>query len=168
MVTNKELLPISEIIKRALERGVDFGSGNPENRIRYYIKFGLLPHAKRKSFNDAAPTAAFKLEVVDRIVQIEKLRKRGKSVTEQKQLLALRSANKVYNQPTRHQPQTEIQVRPQNNNLLKFSLSASALVTILLLTSLLANFIVPNQKNSQVLGVQTKDENILVKVVKAI
>src|SRR3990167_282619 len=37
------------IIKIAKSQGVDFGSGNAQERIRYFIKLGLLPLAVRKS-----------------------------------------------------------------------------------------------------------------------
>jgi hypothetical protein len=48
---NKEnhLLPIAEIIRRAKELGFNFGFGDPYNRIRYYIKIGLLPNMVRRS-----------------------------------------------------------------------------------------------------------------------
>src|SRR3990167_3584810 len=41
------LITTKKIIELARAQGVDFGSGNPEERIRYYIKLGLLPHAVR-------------------------------------------------------------------------------------------------------------------------
>src|SRR3989344_4401576 len=43
------LLPTSEIIDIAKKSGVDFGPGNPNERIRYFIKLGILPHTVRKS-----------------------------------------------------------------------------------------------------------------------
>ena len=43
-----KFLTATEIIKQAQKRGFDFGSGNPVNRLRYYIKLGLLPHMERK------------------------------------------------------------------------------------------------------------------------
>src|SRR3990167_10958950 len=43
------LLPLEKIIALAKKNGVSFGRGNPQERIRYFIKIGLLPHALRKS-----------------------------------------------------------------------------------------------------------------------
>ncbi len=42
------LFPTSEIITRARQGGADFGPGNPTERIRYFIKLGLLPYAVKK------------------------------------------------------------------------------------------------------------------------
>jgi len=47
---NEKLISIDEVIERAKKLGVDFGKGDPRNRLRYYVKIGLLPHAKRKVF----------------------------------------------------------------------------------------------------------------------
>ena len=43
------LLPLEKIISLAKRNGVKFGSGNAKERIRYFIKLGILPHAARKS-----------------------------------------------------------------------------------------------------------------------
>ncbi len=43
-----ELLPISQLIGLAKEQNLYLGKGNPENRIRYFIKTGLLPHMQRR------------------------------------------------------------------------------------------------------------------------
>ena len=48
LLTPETLIPTKKIIELAQRLGVDFGAGNPEERIRYYIKLGLLPHAVRK------------------------------------------------------------------------------------------------------------------------
>src|SRR3989344_812109 len=42
------LLPTQQIIKLAQGAGVDFGTGDPAERIRYFIKLGILPHMVRK------------------------------------------------------------------------------------------------------------------------
>lgn len=43
------ILPTSTIIELARQQGVDFGPGNPQERIRYLIKLELLPHQIRKT-----------------------------------------------------------------------------------------------------------------------
>ena len=42
------LLPLEKIISLAKKNGVLFGSGSAKERIRYFIKLGILPHAVRK------------------------------------------------------------------------------------------------------------------------
>ena len=44
----EKLLSTEKIINLARIWGVDFGPGNPNERIRYFIKLGLLPHQTRK------------------------------------------------------------------------------------------------------------------------
>lgn len=46
---NDNLIPFDEVVSRAKHAGVDFGKGNPFNRLRYYTKIGLLPHAKKEN-----------------------------------------------------------------------------------------------------------------------
>src|SRR3989304_3584394 len=43
------LLSTKKIIELAKEAGVDFGPGDAAERIRYFIKLGILPHAVRKT-----------------------------------------------------------------------------------------------------------------------
>src|SRR3989344_9635628 len=43
------LLPVEKIIALAKKNGVNMGRGNVKERIRYFIKLGILPHAVRKS-----------------------------------------------------------------------------------------------------------------------
>ena len=59
--------------------GVEFGKGYPYNRLRYYTKIGLLPHAKRKSFG-GPPEGAYPLWVVDKLVEIDAEIKEGRSI----------------------------------------------------------------------------------------
>ena len=74
------LISFDEVITRADRRGVNFGKGNPSNRLRYFTKIGLLPHAKRKSFNGGSPSGAYPEWVIDRLVEIERELSKGKSV----------------------------------------------------------------------------------------
>ena len=70
-------LPIPEIIKRARERGFIFGFGDPYNRIRYYIKIGLLPNMVRRSANGGPTEGHLPESVIDRLIEIQKLRHDG-------------------------------------------------------------------------------------------
>ncbi|HEY4694426.1 MAG TPA: hypothetical protein VIH52_00475, partial [Candidatus Nanoarchaeia archaeon] len=81
---NKEavqnLISFDEVINLARLKGVDFGKGDPYNRLRYYIKIGLLPKAVRKSFNGLPPTGALPIETVDKLVEIDNQIKNGESI----------------------------------------------------------------------------------------
>ena len=83
----EKLISIDDLITKAKAFGVDFGKGDPKNRLRYYVKIGLLPHAKRKSFNDLPPTGAFPIEVLSTLISIDRKIKEGKSILEIKREL---------------------------------------------------------------------------------
>ena len=74
------LIPFDEVITRAKRLGVNFGKGNPLNRLRYYTKIGLLPHAKRRSFGGRSSVGAYPESVVYTLAQIGDQLKAGKSI----------------------------------------------------------------------------------------
>jgi hypothetical protein len=76
----EKFIKIDEAIERARFLGVDFGKGNPRNRLRYYAKLGLLPPAKRKIFEGKLPTGAYPESVIDILVDIERELKKGKTL----------------------------------------------------------------------------------------
>ena len=81
MLEEKEILiSIDELISRAKKLGVDFGNGNPRHRLRYYTKIGLIPHAKRKCFNNNLPQGAYPETVLNLLIEIDKKIKEGKSI----------------------------------------------------------------------------------------
>ena len=77
---DENLISIDEVIIRAQKLGVDFGNGDPRNRLRYYTKIGLLPYAQRKSFNNNLPQGAYPADVVELVVEIDRQLKNGKSI----------------------------------------------------------------------------------------
>lgn len=79
---NEKLISIDELIARAKNLGVNFGKGNPKNRLRYFVKIGLFPHAKRKSFNGLPPNGAYPESAIEILITIDKKLKEGKSVQE--------------------------------------------------------------------------------------
>jgi len=82
---NKEkLISIEEFIARAKRFGIDLGNGDPKNRLRYYVKIGLLPHAQRKSFNGLPPNGAYPEKVLDTLFEIDRQLKQGKTIQELK------------------------------------------------------------------------------------
>ncbi len=76
----ENLIPFDEVVARAKRAGVNFGKGSPFNRLRYYTKIGLLPHAKRKSFAGGSPIGAYPESVVEALVEIDEKLKGGFSV----------------------------------------------------------------------------------------
>jgi len=87
MSDKEKFISIEELIKRAKFFGVDFGKGNPKNRLRYYTKIGLIPHAFRKSFNGKPPVGAYPEWVLKRLIEIDKQLKSGKKIQEIKREL---------------------------------------------------------------------------------
>jgi len=83
----EKFISIDELIERAKFFGVDFGKGDPRNRLRYYTKIGLLPHAVRKSFNGKPPTGAYPESVLKILVEIDKKLKEGKKIQQIKREL---------------------------------------------------------------------------------
>ena len=79
---NENLISIKDLITKAKRFGVDFGNGDPKNRLRYYVKVGLLPHAQRKSFNGLPPDGAYPKNVLGVLLEIDKKLKAGKSIRE--------------------------------------------------------------------------------------
>jgi DNA-binding transcriptional MerR regulator len=84
---NEKLISIDEVIQRAKRLGVDFGKGNPRNRLRYYVKIGLLPHARRKVFKNNLPEGAYPEEIVWKLFEIDRMIKAGKGILQIKREL---------------------------------------------------------------------------------
>ena len=98
----QQLIPTERVVEIAKRLGVSFGKGDPIERIRYYIKLGILPHQVRKSvigngsseisknqnhqnpderstINDqpATPIGHFPYWVVKRLLVVDRLNKSG-------------------------------------------------------------------------------------------
>lgn len=68
----EELITTEELIERAKESGVNFGHGEPYNRLRYYTKMGWIPHMIRKGKDVKGHYPEW---VINRLKTIETLRK---------------------------------------------------------------------------------------------
>src|SRR3989344_4683732 len=83
------LLSTEKIIELAKEAGVDFGPGDAAERIRYFIKLGILPHAVRKTPDPTLSTTHYPLPTtpvghlpawtIKRLIQADKVYKKGAS-----------------------------------------------------------------------------------------
>lgn len=74
----EDLIAIDKLIETAAKKGVDFGKGDPYNRLRYYTKIGLLPHMQRKVI-DSQVVGHYPAYALDMLLEIEKLKKLGMS-----------------------------------------------------------------------------------------
>lgn len=86
----ENLISIEELIKRARSLGVDFGKGDPKNRLRYYAKIGIFPHALRKKINGKPSQGVYPEGALDILLEIDKQLKQGKSVQAIKKEQALK------------------------------------------------------------------------------
>ena len=77
----ESLISVEKIIEEAKAKGIDFGKGDPYNRLRYYTKIGWLPHMKRKKNDEetSITTGHYPKWALNRLIQIETLKKKGLS-----------------------------------------------------------------------------------------
>jgi hypothetical protein len=61
----------------AKKEGVDFGKGDPYNRLRYYTKIGWLPHMTRKKTRSGDVVGHYPKWVLNRLIMIDKLKEQG-------------------------------------------------------------------------------------------
>lgn len=102
-------ISIDELIARAKNLGIDFGRGDPKNRLRYFVKIGLFPHAQRKSYNGLPSQGVYPVSALKTLLEIDKKLKEGKSVLQIKRELgkeSKESENFVFseNLPDRNPP----------------------------------------------------------------
>ena len=71
------LIEVDKLIRMAKKEGVAFGKGDPYNRLRYYTKIGWLPHMERKMSKSGEVVGHYPEWVLNRLVQIDKLKKQG-------------------------------------------------------------------------------------------
>jgi DNA-binding transcriptional MerR regulator len=75
----EELISIEHLIEEAKTKGIDFGKGDPYNRLRYYTKIGWLPHMVRKKDENGNTRGHYYHSAIDRLVTIETLKAKGLS-----------------------------------------------------------------------------------------
>jgi len=73
------LIAAEELIKKAKEKGIDFGKGDPYNRLRYYTKIGWLPHMTRQKDERGNVKGHYPTWVLSRLAYIEQLKDSGYS-----------------------------------------------------------------------------------------
>lgn len=75
-MSSEKLLNLEEFVDRAKKEGIDFGKGEPYNRIRYYIKMEWIPHMERRGKNVEGHYPEW---VIDRLKLIQELKNKGLS-----------------------------------------------------------------------------------------
>lgn len=90
-----DLLSIDKLIEQAAGQGVNFGKGDPYNRLRYYTKLGLLPHMVRKTVNGEV-IGHYPKHSLDLLIEIEKLKSLGLSNDQIDQKLKLLAGNDAH------------------------------------------------------------------------
>jgi len=93
-----KLIAIEDLIKEAEKTGIDFGKGDPYNRLRYYTKIGWIPHMTRKKGDRGAIGGHYPTWVLKRLEIIEKLKNEG--YTNEEILKKLESKNFLKNLST--------------------------------------------------------------------
>jgi len=68
------LISVEDLIKKLKDSNIDFGKGDPYNRLRYYTKIGWLPHMIRKKGANNTNSGHYPIEVIEKIKTIEKLK----------------------------------------------------------------------------------------------
>lgn len=72
-----EFISIDKLIKQAKAKGVNFGTGDPYNRLRYYTKIGWLPHMLRKADKNGDIKGHYPKSSLETLVTIENLKSQG-------------------------------------------------------------------------------------------
>ncbi|HOD01524.1 MAG TPA: hypothetical protein PKH50_02275 [bacterium] len=74
-----EFISIDKLIKQAKSKGVNFGAGDPYNRLRYYTKMGWLPHMVRKTDKKGEIKGHYPVSSIQTLLYIEELKSEGAS-----------------------------------------------------------------------------------------
>lgn len=72
IIQKMNLISVEDLIKKLKEENIDFGKGDPYNRLRYYTKIGWLPHMIRKKGPNNTNSGHYPIDVIDKIKEIEK------------------------------------------------------------------------------------------------
>ncbi len=79
MTDKDQYISAQKLIQEAINKGIDFGKGDPYNRLRYYTKMGWLPHMIRKKGEEDDVKGHYPTWVLERLLKIENLKKLGYS-----------------------------------------------------------------------------------------
>lgn len=112
-----KFLSVDETIEKAKTQGVDFGTGKPYNRLRYYTKLGWIPHMERKGPNVQGHYPNW---VIGRLKFIQELKDKGYS-------------NDEITEEIEKQKKLQTILKPLKNEKLKRKLLIIGVVSLILL-----------------------------------
>ncbi len=92
----EKYLSVEELLAEAANRGVDFGKGDPYNRLRYYTKMGWISHMTRMKEDDGKTKGHYPESTIDRLVLIQKYKEEGISNEEIERRLAMQDKTKSF------------------------------------------------------------------------
>jgi len=95
MLAVENLISIDNIIAAAKKQGINFGKGDPYNRLRYFTKIGWLPHMVRKADKKNTIAGHYPDWALKHLILIEQLKNRGAGNDEISRRLFLR--NRIQN-----------------------------------------------------------------------
>jgi hypothetical protein len=72
-----KLISVDKLIKKAEQQKINFGKGDPYNRLRYYTKIGWLPHMVRKKEASGEVKGHYPESALDTLIYIENLKATG-------------------------------------------------------------------------------------------
>jgi len=118
----EKIISIEELIERARALGVDFGKGDPKNRIRYYTKIGIFPHAQRKKINGKPSQGVYPESALNLLLEIDKQLKQGKTVQDIKR--EQKERKRLLSQP---QPSPSEKIIPKKEEIVSQTLEREIL-----------------------------------------
>lgn len=72
-------ISFEKLIDEAKKQNVDFGKGDPYNRLRYYTKMGWLPHMVRIKGDESDITGHFPKSALKSLILIESMKSKNMS-----------------------------------------------------------------------------------------
>jgi hypothetical protein len=87
----ENLISTDNLIESAKKKGIDFGKGDPYNRLRYYTKIGWLPHMVRKSDDEGSIKGHYPEWSLSHLILIEQLKAKNVSNEEISRQLHIRN-----------------------------------------------------------------------------
>jgi len=95
--TSPSYISLAKLVSLAKKSGVNFGKGDPYNRLRYYTKMGMLPNMVRVKGVGSYPETALK-----KLIRIEALKAQGVSNERIKQILEGEQLTLLFDPETRN------------------------------------------------------------------
>ncbi len=144
---HENLIPTTQLIILAKKAGFNFGPGNPNNRLRYYTKIGLIPHAQRKQVGlNSFTVGHYPASVLDQLLKIQDLKKTGKSFEE---------IYRNISQPPKNSRSSSLSFSLRGFAGIFLLIFSSALITLLLYSPIKTSLNISDLSNGQVAAAET-------------